>query len=173
MYRKFVGLILLGVLAMGLAAAAEEPVPVSKKAGYALLDLYINAFKSMASAGGEKTLPAALDKMLTEAKKAKAAGDIDAPFLARYSRVIAVTKLITTETKDKTSVPVYIKTELERFVMEVLGEEMKGDGQVGIGQMADALAYAIIDLQIYLDTVDSRKSRYDKFVKGFDAPDKK
>jgi hypothetical protein len=33
--------------------------------------------------------------------------------------------------------------------------------------MADALAFAIIDLQIYLETLDGRQSRYDKFVKSF------
>jgi len=169
--RKPVGLILLCVFGAGLAAAADEPLPVSKKAGYALLDLYINAFKTMAVSGGTEALDAELDRMMTEAKKARAAGEIDAPFLARYYRLVAVTKLITMQSADKTAVPVF-KAELERFVMDVLGEELKGEGAVGIGQMADALAYAVIDLQIYLDTQDGRKARYDKFVKGFGSPDK-
>ena len=170
MLRKCVGLILLCFSIFGLAAAAEEPAPVSKKAGYALLDLYVNAFKGLATKGSGGTLAADLDKMMTEAKKAKAAGNIDAPFLARFNRLAAVTKLITMQSPDKTTVPVF-KAELERFIMDVLGEELEGDGAVGIGQMANALAYAVIDLQIYLDTLDSRQSRYDKFVKGFD-PDK-
>lgn len=171
MLRKSIGMILLCVFAAGPAAAAGEPVPFSIKAGYALLDLYINAFKTMATTGGKHTLGADLDQMLTEAKKARTAGDIDAPFLARYNRLVAVTKLITMQSTDKTAIPVF-KTELERFVMDVLGEEMKGEGAVGIGQMAEALAYAVIDLQIYLDTLDSRQARYDKFVKGFGSPDK-
>jgi len=171
MTHKFIGLILLSLSILGLAVAAEEPVPISKKAGYALIDLYVNAFKVMATSGGKGTLSADLDKMMTEAKKAKTAGDIDAPFLARYNRLVAVTKLITMESSDKTAVPVF-KAELERFVMDVLGVELKGEGAVGIGQMADALAYAVIDLQIYLDTLDSRQARYDKFVKGFDDPKK-
>jgi len=171
MLRKSIGMILLCVLSAGLAAAAGEPVPVSKSAGYALLDLYINAFKSMAATGSQDTLGAGLDRMMTEAKKARAAGEIDAPFLARYNRLVAVTKLITMQNTDKTAIPVF-KAELERFVMDVLGEELKGEGAVGIGQMADALAYAVIDLQIYLDTQDGRKSRYDKFVKSLGGPDK-
>lgn len=171
MLRKSIGSILLCVFVAGLAAAADEPLPVSKNAGYALLDLYINAFKSMATSGSKDTLGAGLDRMMTEANKARAAGEIDAPFLSRYNRLVAVTKLITMQNTDKTAVPVF-KAELERFVMDVLGEEMKGEGAVGIGQMADALAYAVIDLQIYLDTQDGRKSRYDKFVKSLGGPDK-
>jgi hypothetical protein len=170
MLRKSIGSILLCVFMTGLAAAGE-PAPVSKSAGYALLDLYINAFKSMATSGSQDTLGAGLDKMMTEATKARAAGEIDAPFLARYNRLVAVTKLITMHNTDKTAIPVF-KAELERFVMDVLGEELKGEGGVGIGQMADALAYAVIDLQIYLDTQDGRKSRYDKFVKSLGGPDK-
>jgi len=168
--RKLTVGTILCLMAFFMAAAAEEPVPVSKKAGYALLDLYLNAFRTMAVSGGAQTLNTDLDTMMTEAKKAKEAGDIDAPFLSRYNRLVAVTKLITMKGPDKTAVPVF-KAELERFVMDVLGEELKGEGSVGIGQMADALAYAVIDLQIYLDTLDSRKDRYDKFVKSF-SPDK-
>jgi len=171
MLRKSIGLILFCVFSAGLAVASDEPVPVSKKAGYALLDLYINAFKTMAEKGGTNTLGAELERMMAEAKKARSAGEIDAPFLARYNRLVAVTKLITMQSADKTAVPIF-KAELERFVMDVLGEELKGEGAVGLGQMADALAYAVIDLQIYLDTQDSRKSRYDKFVRGFGSPDK-
>jgi len=171
MLRKSIGSILLCVFVAGLATAAEETAPVTKKAGYALLDLYINAFKSMATSGSKDTLGAELARMMTEANKARAAGEIDAPFLARYNRLVAVTQLITTPNTNKTVVPVF-KAELERFVMDVLGEEMKGEGAVGIGQMADALAYAVIDLQIYLDTQDGRKSRYDKFVKSLGGPEK-
>jgi len=170
MFRKSIGLFLLCFLAFGLAAAAEEPVPVSKKAGYALLDLYINAFKNMATSGAKQTLSADLDKMMAEAKKARAAGDIDAVFLSRYNRMVAVTKLITMQDPEKTTVPIF-KAELERFVMDVIGEELNAEGAVGIGQMANALAFAIVDLQIYLDTLDSRQQRYDNFVKNF-SPDK-
>ncbi len=171
MLRKSIGLLLLFILTAGLAAAAEDPAPVSKKAGYALLDLYINAFRSMATSGAKETLSNDLDRMMTEAKKAKTADDIDAPFLARYNRLVAVTKLITMQNADKAAVPVF-KAELERFIMDVLGVELKGEGAVGIGQMADALAYAIIDLQIYLDTLDGRRARYDKLVKSFAGPQK-
>ncbi|MHB8054170.1 MAG: hypothetical protein ACYDH3_02850, partial [Candidatus Aminicenantales bacterium] len=101
------------------------------------------------------------------AKKAQAAGDIDAAFLSRYDRIVAVTKLITMPDQEKSMYPIF-KVELERFVRDVIGEEFDGESPVGIGQMATALAYAIIDLQIYLETLDSRQERYDKFVKSFD-----
>jgi hypothetical protein len=155
-------------MTFGLALAAEGPVPGSKTAGYALIDMYITAFKNMALMGTNKTLDADLSKMMAEAKRARAAGDIDAVFLARYARLIAVTKLITLKDPEKTIAPI-LNVELGRFVMDILGEELKPDGPGAIGQMANAMAFAIVDLQIYLDTLGSRQERYDKFVKKFDA----
>ena len=168
MFRKSFGLLFLCAMTAGLAAAAavSDPVPVAKKAGYGLIDLYINAFRGMGTTGAKETLNADLDKMMTEAKKAKAAGDIDAAFLSRYARMVTVTKLITMPDPEKTAYPVF-KAELERFVMDIIGEEFEGENLDGIVQMADALAYAIVDLQIYLDTLDSRQERYKKFMKSF------
>ncbi|MCX6565732.1 MAG: hypothetical protein NTW38_04810 [Candidatus Aminicenantes bacterium] len=166
MLRKSISLVLLCVLIFGLAAAAEEPAPVSKKAGYALIDLYINAIKNMALMGAKDSLDANLNKMMAEAKKARTAGDIDAVFLSRYNRLVAVTKLVTLKDPEKTIAPI-LHAELGRFVMDVLGEELKTEGPPeAIVQTANALAFAIVDLQIYLDTLDSRQQRYDKFVKS-------
>ncbi len=166
MFRKSIGLFLLCAMTAGLAVAAEGPAPVSKKVGFALLDLYIDAFRGMGKTGAKETLNADLDKMMSDAKKAKGAGDIDAAFLSRYARMVTVTKLITMPVTETTAYPVF-KAELERFVMDVIGEEFEGENRDGIVQMADALAYAIIDLQIYLDTLDSRQERYNKFMKSF------
>jgi hypothetical protein len=166
MLRKSVGTILLCLTMSGLALASEGPVPRSRTAGYALIDMYITAFKNMALMGTNTTLDADLSKMMGEAKRAKAAGDIDTVFLARYARLIAVTKLITLKDPERTIAPV-LNVELGRFVMDILGEELKPDGPGAIGQMANAMAFAIVDLQIYLDTLDSRQERYDKFVKKF------
>ena len=166
MLRRSVGTILLCLMTLGLALAAEEPAPVSKKAGYALIDLYVNSFKNMGQTGTSQTLDAELNKMMSEAKKAKAAGDIDAVFLARYARIIAVTKLITLKDPEKAIAPI-LNAELGRFVMDVLGEDFETEGPIAIGQMANAIAFAIVDLQIYLDTLESRQERYDKFNKKF------
>lgn len=168
MMKKTIGTILLCVLTAGLAVAAETegPTPVSKKAGFALLDMYIDAFRSMATTGGAETLQDDLNKMISGAKKALAAGDIDKAFFARYNKLIAITKLITIKDPEKTAYPVF-EFELQRFVMDTTGEEFQTKGPGGIGQMADALAFAIIDLQIYLETLDGRQARYDKFVKSF------
>lgn len=167
MLRKSVGLILLCVLASGLIAGAEGPAPVSKKAGYALLDLYITMFKIMAltGSGSSEAVQSELDKMVAEAKKSKAAGEIDAVYYARYTRMIGITKLIMLKDPQK-AIEAFINNELSRFVMENVGEELKTEGPGAIGQMANAMAFAIVDLQIYLDTLDSRQARYDKFVKG-------
>jgi hypothetical protein len=171
MLRRSVGTILLCLMTFGLALAAEEPVPVSKKAGYALIDLYVNSFKNMGQTGTtSQTLDVELNKMMAEAKKTKAAGDIDAVFLARYARIIAVTKLITLKDPEKAIAPI-LNAELGRFVMDVLGEDFETEGPIAIGQMANAIAFAIVDLQIYLDTLESRQERYDKFNKKFN-PDK-
>jgi len=172
MIRKLIGLILLCALTAGLAAAAraEEPAPVSKKAGFALLDSYVDAFRGMATGGAQDALQDKLNEMISGAKKALDSGDIDKVFFARYNKLIAITKLITIKDPGKTAYPIF-EFELQRFIMDTIGEKMQGEGPQGIGQMADALAFAIIDLQIYLDTLDGRQARYDKFVKSI-VPEK-
>jgi hypothetical protein len=166
--RRSVTLSLLCLMTLGLAAAAETPAPVTKKAGYALIDQYIQAFKSMLSPGSptRETLNAELDKLMAAAKKSKAAGDIDAVFLSRYGRMVAVTKLITVNDPERALTPI-VNAELGRFVLDVLGEDLTTEEPGSIRQVADALAFAFVDLQIYLDTLDSRQERYDKFVKNF------
>lgn len=169
MVRKSIIVILFCALTAGLAAAvptSEEPAPVSKKAGFALLDMYVDAFRSMATGGAKDALQDNLNTMISKAKKALTSGDVDKVFFARYNRLIAITKLITIKDPGKTAYPIF-EYELQRFVMDTIGEKMQGEGPQGIGQMADALAFAIIDLQIYLETLDGRQSRYDKFVKSF------
>ncbi len=79
--------------------------------------------------------------------------------------MIGITKLIMLKDPQK-AIEAFINNELSRFVMENVGEELKTEGPGAIGQMANAMAFAIVDLQIYLDTLDSRQARYDKFVKG-------
>jgi hypothetical protein len=167
MLSRTVGTILLCLMTLSLVAVAGEPAPSSTKAGYALIDLYITAFKNMALIGTNKTLDADLDKMMAEAKKARTAGDIDAVFMSRYTRLLAMTKLLTMKDPEKMISPV-LNAERSRYVMEILGEEPKPEGPGALGQMANTLAFAIVDLQIYLDTRDSRQERYDRFVKNFD-----
>jgi hypothetical protein len=168
MVRKSIGTLLLCFMTFGLAVAAADPVPAPKKAGYGLIDVYIKAFKNMALMGSvtNEGLNAELDKMMVEAKKAKTGGDIDAIFFARYSRLIGMTKLILFKDPEQVIAP-FLNGEIGRFVRDTLGEELKTEGPAAIGQMANAMAFAIIDLQIYLDTLDSRQQRYDKFVGNF------
>jgi hypothetical protein len=170
MFKKSIIVFLLSLMTFSLAAAAEvsNPAPVSKRAGYALLDQYISAFNEMVAAGTKDSLDGNLNKIISEAKKAKIAGDIDTVFLARYSRIVAITKLVLLKDPEKMLAPI-LDTELDRFIRDTLGEEMKKEGPGAIAQLANALAFSIVDLQVYLDTLDSRQERYDKFVKKFDS----
>ena len=50
-----------------------------------------------------------------------------------------------------------IDRELGQFVGNVLGEEWKGSGPGAIGQVANAIATEIIDLQMYMDNLEARE----------------
>jgi hypothetical protein len=49
----------------------------------------------------------------------------------------------------------------------VLGEDWKGSGAGAIGQVADAIAYEIIDLQMYLDNLEMREKLRKDWDKKF------
>jgi hypothetical protein len=156
----------LGILTAALAVlvsaglwADEAAGAAPKKAGDALLDNYVQMFKEMAE-GGTGGGPAALEKRLqawaADARKAREKGEIDLYFLSWYQRILAMTKLFIAPDPGMLLKPV-IDRELADFLMDTLGEEpAAGSGPAAIGQVAKALATEIINLQIYLDTLDKR-----------------
>lgn len=139
-------------------AAMDTPAGPKEKAGYGLLDLFVTAFRDMTAKGTPDTLEPTLLKISSELKKSREAGEIDAVFYGRLGRVLAVVKLIIAPDPGGMLGPV-INRELFFFVQEITGEDFKGgEGAAAINQVANAIAEEILNLQIYLDTKDTREA---------------
>jgi hypothetical protein len=160
------------VLVLGLAAG-ETGGPDVKKAGYALLDKYVTAFQEMAATGTGGELEGRLRVMADDARKAKDEGGIDLIFFTRYSRLLAITALVVTPDKGSLLVPV-AERELADFMRDVTGEEVIAlRGANAVGQIARALAEEIINLQLYLDTLERREALKKDLYEGKPGPWKK
>jgi uncharacterized protein YheU (UPF0270 family) len=172
---KRLGVRLLGVCILSLSlSAVEGGASAMKKAGYTLLDMYVKSFQEMAARGTSSgELETNLQAMATEAKKAKEAGEINLVFYAHYARILALTKLIVNPDPGNLLMPV-IDREIADFLKDVTGEDVIArTGSVAIGQVANALAEELINLQIYLDTLDKREAMREKLDGGMTGPPKK
>ena len=172
---KRLGAWLLGVCILSLnLSAMEGGAAAMKKAGYTLLDMYVKSFQEMATRGtGSGELETNLQAMAAEAKKAKEAGEINLVFYAHYARILALTKLLVNPDPGNLLMPV-IDREIADFLKDVTGEDVIARaGSVAIGQVANALAEEIINLQIYLDTLDKREAMRKKLDEGMTGPLKK
>jgi hypothetical protein len=138
--------------------AAEAAPPLDKKIAYALLDSIGRMFHQMAAtgAGVPATLEKGIQQFMADAKKAKAENQINPVFYRRYAYLLAVIKMVAAPDPGGILSPV-IDRELSQFVGNVLGEEWKGSGAGAIGQVANAIAYEIIDLQMYVDNLEARE----------------
>jgi hypothetical protein len=139
-------------------AAGDSPAGPKEKAGYALLDQFITAFADMATKGAPESLEPTLVQMASGLKKAREAGEIDAVFHGRFARILAITKLIIVPDPSGIIGPV-VNRELYLFVHDMIGEDFKqGEGPAAINQVANAIAEELLNLQIYLDTKDTREA---------------
>ena len=156
MVKKALTLGFLALFSLNLGAASN-PANSKQRAGYALLDMFITSFREMATQGATGKLEPTLLYMSTELRKAREAGDIDAVFYARFSRLLALTRLVVAPDPGRILEPV-INRELLFFVHDILGEELKREGgPAAINQAANAIAEELLNLQIYLDTKDRRE----------------
>jgi len=166
--------ILICFWATNLSALDDNAVQV-KRAGYALLDMYVKSFQEMATQGsGASLVEDRLQAMAADAKKAKEAGEINLVFYSRYARLLAVTKLLVQPDKGNILIPV-IDREVTDFLLDITGEEpiaYKAGGPPAIGQVANALAEEIINLQIYLDTLAKREALRKKLDETVSGPKK-
>jgi len=164
------GICLLGLLVLTLGLSAVEEGPAApKKGGYALLDRYIKGFQEMARLGitGEG-FEANLQSIAAEAKRAKESGEIDLVFSTRFARVLALTKLIIKPDPANILLPV-IDREIADFLKDVTGEDVAAGKGPAIGQIANALAEEMINLQLYLDTLDKREALRKELDEGMAA----
>lgn len=174
MTRKVFVLVFLALFSSGLVGMDILPDP-KEKAGYVLLDLFIRSFQEMATrgTGGAEVLEPHLQRMAAEARKARELGEIDLVFHTRYARVLAMTKLLVKPDPENILKPV-LERELADFLKDVTGEEViRSGGAPAIGQVANALAEELINLQIYLDTKDTREALRKKLEGRISGAEKK
>lgn len=171
MIRKWLLMMMVFGLALNLAAL-ENPGAAERKGGYAILDLYVQSFQEMATKGAQDILESKLSIIMAAAVKAKEQGEIDQVFSSRFSRLMAVTKLVMVPDQDKILAPV-VEQEIRRFVKDVLGEDIPAGEKIGIGVVAESMAQEIINLQIYLDTKDQRQKLLEDFYKRFQGSETK
>jgi len=175
MTKKIIGLAVVALLTMPLWAENPGTPAVDKKVGTALLDSIARLFQEIASRGTNpvQQIEDFLVQSIQEARKAKDNGQLDPVFFARYQRLLGVIKMTMAPDPGGILVPV-LDQELKRFVYEVLGEEYKGSGPGAIGQVANAIADELINLQLHLENIETkaklRKAFDEKFI---DATPKK
>ncbi len=177
MIRKLLCFALLAVLTIPVFADNQAAAAGDKKVAYALLDGIDQMFLQMAMTGpgpdGIGELEKGIQKSIAAAKKARDLKQINLVFYRRYARLLAVIKLVMGPDPGGILAPL-IDRELSQFVGDVLGEDWKGSGPAAIGQVANAFAYEIIDLQMYLDNLEAREKLREAWDKKFtDATPKK
>jgi hypothetical protein len=173
MIRKLLCFALLAALVVPVFAEERAAAAVDKKTAYGLLDAIGQMFHQMAmtGSGGVGELEKGIQKFMADAKKARDQKQINAVFFRRYAHLLAVIKLVMGPDPGGILAPL-IDRELSQFVGDVLGEDFAGPG--AIGQVANAIAYEIIDLQMYLDNLEAREKLREAWDKKFtDATPKK
>ncbi len=134
------------------------------RAGYVLLETLTDQFRQMAmvGSGGFEKVDQTLQRCMVDAKAAKEAGRIDKVFFARYARMLSLMKIWMIPDPQALLRPI-IDREIERFVMEVLGEDSRCENKE-ILQVAEAFANESVNLYLYLDEADAR----DRVMKIFE-----
>lgn len=173
MKRQVFPAIAICAMVLNLTAFGVAPAP-EKKAGYALLDQYVKTFQEMATrgTGGPGVLEPILQKIATDTKKAKEQAEIDPVFYTHFSRLLAITKL-SVEHDPGNILKAVIDREAANFVKDITGEDLiTSGGAPAIGQVANALAEEIVNLQIHLDTLDKREAIRKKLDERITGPKK-
>jgi hypothetical protein len=139
-----------GVVAVAVGMLVGTSALAADKAGYVLLDKMVTQLDQMADA--RKTTAAEATAMLNElmalAKQAKAEERIDETFFRRYTRVLAVLRLVAIEDKERILVP-FIERELTQFVKDVTGATVTEKALPF--EVAKAITKELDDLKSYLD----------------------
>lgn len=147
--------------------APAETAPTQQKdttqtppaTGTTLLDLFIDSLRDMARPGTPlEDIEKGLQEVMIAANKAREAKAIDPVFFVRFNRMLAVTKLVSVPDPGGILAPV-IEVVLGAFVEDMTGRSFReGKGPEAVNMVANALAQEIINLQIYLDTLDQRQA---------------
>jgi hypothetical protein len=140
------------------SAQQKDITQIPPATGTTLLDLFIDSLRDMAQRGTPENIEKRLQEVMIAANKAREAKAIDPVFFLRFNRMLAVTKLVIVPDPGGILAPV-IEVVLGAFVKDMTGRSFReGKGPEAINMVANALAQEIINLQIYLDTLDRRQA---------------
>ncbi len=152
-----------------------EPVARSKQekheeVGKTLIYYIISGFKAMAisGSGGYNVVDTLLQKSMVMLKNAKEKNKVDSVFYRRYKRVLEVLQLTIMDAKfDKEDIlGDHISRVIRDFIYDITGETWdKKKYQRGIGWISNAVFEELLNLHIYLDTKENRKSLINKLSK--------
>jgi len=140
------------------SAQQKDITQIPPATGTILLDLFIDNLRDMAQRGTPDDIEKRLQEVMIAANKAREAKAIDPVFFLRFNRMLAVTKLVIVPDPGGILAPV-IEVVLGAFVQDMTGRSFReGKGPEAVNMVANALAQEIINLQIYLDTLDRRQA---------------
>ena len=140
------------------SALQKDTTQAPLATGTTLLDLFIDSLREMAQRGTPENNEKRLQEVMIAANKAREAKTIDSVFFLRFNRMLAVTKLVIVPDPGGILAPV-IEVVLGAFVQDMTGRSFReGKGPEAVNMVANALAQEIINLQIYLDTLDRRQA---------------
>lgn len=136
----------------------KETTQTPPATGATLLDLFIDSLRDMAQRGTPEDIEKRLQEVMAAANKARDEKIIDPVFFSRFNRMLAVTKLVIVPDPGGILAPV-IELVLGSFVQDKTGLSVReGKGPEAINMVANALSQEIINLRIYLDTLDRRQA---------------
>ena len=153
--------------------------PPPKKVGYILLDSIITGFNTIAVSGkgGYNEVNNLLQKSMAMLKKANNENKVDTVFYHRYKRILEILKLTIMDFRDDSQgiLNTLIGREMQNFVYDITGEtkDLAKPKSRGLGSIAKALVYELLNLHIYLDTIDNRMDLVMKYFKSLPPPAKK
>ncbi|MGQ9801188.1 MAG: hypothetical protein ACUVRL_05950 [Candidatus Saccharicenans sp.] len=97
-----------------------------------------------------------LKNLMAEARQLREQKLIDGPFFVRYQRLLQIMKITAEPDPDFILRPI-INREVENFIYEVLGEEVKTGQPEAIRLLGLAFRDEIINLRIYLDNMEKKE----------------
>ncbi|MCK4836354.1 MAG: hypothetical protein KAT17_06940 [Candidatus Aminicenantes bacterium] len=152
-------------------AGQSELTSPPNKTGKILLDTIISGFKAAAISGdgGYKTVDELLQLSMVRLRKAKRENTLDSVFYRRYKRILEILKLAIMDFKyDREGIlSDFIARQMQSFVYDITGEskDLARTKSRGLGSIAQAVSFELLNLHIYLDTKSNRPELVKKYFK--------
>ena len=171
---------LVSNVSTGTSVENEQIQPSSSnKVGKILLDTIVSGFKAAAISGdgGYKTVDELLQRSMARLRKAKEDRIIDSVFYRRYKRILEILKLSIMDFKhDREGIlSDLIARQMQNFIYDITGEtrDLAQTKSRGLGAIAQAVSFELLNLHIYLDTKANRPDFIKKYFRVPPPPPKK